>query len=149
MENQVTKRKILIVEDEEIIRDILTEMLSDEYDINAVNNGEEALNELKANPNIYSLILLDMVMPVMDGKTFLAKKHEEKSFKNVPVIVLTSDENVEEEVLRSGALDYIKKPFDKPNVIKARIFRIIDLYEKHNISLSEEEVVPALKIVDL
>ena len=149
MENQVTKRKILIVEDEEIIRDILTEMLSDEYDINTVNNGEEALNELKANPNIYSLILLDMVMPVMDGKTFLAKMHEEKTFKNVPVIVLTSDENVEEEVLRSGALDYIKKPFDKPNVIKARIFRIIDLYEKHNISLSEEEVVPALKIVDL
>ena len=145
MENQSLKRKILIVEDEESSREILTQMLSDEYEVVPASNGEEALKELKANPTAYSLILLDMLM---DGKTFLSKKQEEKSFKNVPVIVLTSDENNKEELLKNGALDCIKKPFDKPNDIKAKIWRIIDLYEKHKIS-DFEEVVPALKIVDL
>ena len=160
MENVESKIKLLVVEDEEISREILSNILSDEYDIDTASNGKEAIDILSANPSVYSLILLDMFMPVMDGKHFLKAKQKERHFKNVPVIVLTSDHGSEVEALRLGALDFIKKPYDKPDVIKARIARLIDLHEKHGISPEGDEAldktfnadesdIPALRITDL
>ena len=125
------KPTVLIVDDEEINNDILSFMLGDDYNILNAFNGLEALDILMKNK--VSIVLLDLMMPVMDGFTFLKKQKEISSIKDIPVIVLTSESKLEVEALNLGAMDFIKKPYESSEIIKARVNRIIDLYQ--NISL--------------
>ncbi len=123
------KRTVLVVDDELINVEIIREILSDAYEIIAASNGEEALSALRASPTPVSLILLDINMPVMNGFEFLEKVKEEEEYRRIPVIVLTAEKESELTSLQKGAVDFIKKPFDMPDIIVARVRRSIELAE--------------------
>lgn len=136
---QHAKRKVLIVEDEPINQQILAMILQQEYDVLLANNGQEALDILYEEHKTISIVLLDLVMPVMDGFEVLKRIEDEPSLKRIPVIVLTSDKSAEIESLKLGAQDFIVKPYDMPEVILARIKRSIMLAEETNLILSTQK----------
>ncbi|NBJ92301.1 diguanylate cyclase [Parablautia muri] len=119
--------KILIVDDSLLQATHLRNILGDEYDITIAQTPEEGLRQ--ASSDSYSLILLDVVMPGMDGFTLLKKLQEEVITRSVPVILITSLSDVESEQkgLVLGAVDYIVKPFHEL-IIKARVNTHIKLY---------------------
>ena len=131
------KKRVLIVEDEYINREMLGFMLNNAYDVLYAENGREALDILKKNDGI-SIVLLDLMMPVMDGFEFLDIKQNDPELKKIPVIVMTSDETAEVRSLNIGASDFIKKPYDAPEVILARIKRIVELAEDRDIITATE-----------
>lgn len=124
------KKQILIVEDNELNRLLLSELLSAEYQILEAENGLEALNILKQYKDTIALILLDVMMPVMDGYTFLDKMKEDGGLTSIPVIVMTQGDSEEDEVaaLVHGATDFVPKPY-RPRVIQHRVASIIKLRE--------------------
>lgn len=119
--------KILVVDDSVLQTARLKTILEDEYDVTIAQTAEEGL--LLASEEEYSLILLDVVMPGMDGFTLLKKLQEEIVTQSVPVILLTSLSAVEDEYqgLVLGAVDYITKPFN-PLIVKVRVNTHIKLY---------------------
>ncbi len=127
------KRKVLVVDDGAVERKMLKNMLEEHYDVLLAKNGQEALNLIKENSNTLSVILLDLVMPVMDGYEVLTALNKDEEMSRIPVIVLTADDTAEVKSLRMGAADFIQKPYNIPEVIYARIDRIIQLYEKNNL----------------
>ena len=133
------KRHILIIDDEEINREILGNMLKNDYEISFADNGAMAYEMLKDHSLKISLILLDLLMPVMDGFEFLEKIKDDESLNAVPVIVMTSEKPAEVRSIKLGADDFIAKPYDSPEVILARCERIIQLYEDKSIITSTEK----------
>lgn len=119
--------KILIVDDSRVQAAQLRSILVDEYDITIASTAEDGLH--LANVGNFSLILLDVVMPGMDGFTLLKLLQEEIIVQSVPVILITSltDEESEQRGLMLGAVDYITKPF-RPGIVKARVDTHIKLY---------------------
>ena len=120
--------KILIVDDSALQAAQLKSILKDEYKVTAVNTAEEGLRQASAGD--YSLILLDVVMPGMDGFTLLKKLQEEIITRSVPVILITSLADIQHEQhgLTLGAVDYITKPFH-PLIVNARVHTHIKLYQ--------------------
>ena len=133
------KRSVLVVDDEEINREILGGILEESYDVLYATNGEEALNIVEKKGPLLSLVLLDLMMPVMDGFAVMEKMQQDIVMRNIPIIVLTSEESAEIESLRKGAADFIKKPYDMPEKIMARVRRIIALFEDRMIIQSTEK----------
>lgn len=123
------KRTIMIVDDELINLEILKEILSEEYEVLTAENGKQALDTLHSSLKPVSLILLDINMPVMDGLEFLEAIKGEDSYKNIPIIVLTAEKDNELKSIKMGAVDFIPKPYDLPEVILARVTRSIELSE--------------------
>lgn len=124
------KRKILIVEDQEINRIILCNILDQDYDLLQAVNGLEGLNLLRSCKEDISLILLDLTMPVMDGYEFLDHVKKDPIMSAVPVIITTSKDSDEDEIrcLANGASDFVTKPYN-PEVVRHRIASIIHLRE--------------------
>ena len=123
----VFRRTILVVDDEPVNLRIMGKVLADEYDVVYAQSGEEAIKEMRANKDFLSLILLDLYMGKMHGYDVLGEIMADEELKKIPVIVLTSDKEAEVESLNRGAVDFISKPFDRPEVIRARIKRSIEL----------------------
>lgn len=121
---------ILVVEDNVINRKMLCEILSPEYEVLEAENGQEALEVLKEYGERVSLILLDIIMPVMDGYTFLTQVKADTAYSSIPVIVTTQNDGESDEVaaLSHGATDFVAKPY-KPQVILHRVASIINLRE--------------------
>lgn len=121
-------KKILIVDDSATQAARLRSILDDEYDVSVAQTAEEGLRRILEES--FSLVLLDVVMPGMDGFTLLKKLQEEAATWDVPVIMITSlsDAEHEQRGLVLGAVDYITKPF-KPLIIKARVDTHIKLYD--------------------
>ncbi len=132
------RRTILIVEDEMINVEILTEILSDAYEILSAENGKVALDLIRKSLTPISVILLDINMPVMGGLEFLKIIKEDDEYKRIPVIVFTSEKDNELEALELGASDFITKPYDLPEVILARVRRSIELSEDRMIIQAAE-----------
>lgn len=132
------KRSVLIVEDEQINREMLGFILSDAYDVLYASNGQEALKIMRQNAPLLSLVLLDVLMPVMDGFEVLKVMRDDENLRRIPVIVLTTEKSYEVKCLRLGASDFIKKPYDEPEVVLARVARIIELSETTHIIQSTE-----------
>lgn len=124
------RKKIMVVEDNEINLAILSEILSSEYSVLEAVNGQEALLVLKEHKDEISLILLDIVMPVMDGYTFLSIMKADPAYASIPVIVTTQSDSESDEVaaLSHGASDFVAKPY-KPQIILHRVASIIHLRE--------------------
>ena len=120
--------KILIVDDSMVQAAQLRSILADEYDVTIAQTAEEGLRQVSSES--YSLILLDVVMPGMDGFTLLKKLQEEIVTQSIPVILITSLSDVEHEQygLVLGAVDYITKPFN-PLIVRARVNTHIKLYD--------------------
>ena len=114
------KNRLLIVDDEPTNIHILSNILSDDYEIRAANNGERAIEAAKSQAP--DLILLDMIMPGLDGLQVCKLLQEDEATKDIPVIFVTSmsDPANEELGLRAGAVDYISKPVSPP-IVKARV----------------------------
>ena len=124
------KKQILVVEDNEINRAILCEILSCDYRVLEAENGQEALNILRQHKDSVALILLDVMMPVMDGYTFLDRVKEDNELSLIPVIVTTQSGSEADEVaaLAHGATDFVPKPY-RPQVILHRVASLIKLRE--------------------
>lgn len=123
--------KILIIDDSEMNRAILAEVLGEEFAILEAANGEEGLEYLENHEEDISLVLLDIIMPVMDGFEVLKVMSEKNFLDNIPVIMISSEES-ETYVKRAydmGATDYINRPFDA-QVVYRRVFNTIKLYAK-------------------
>ena len=123
------QKQILIVEDNELNRAIICEILSGQYRVLEAENGQEGLDILQQNKEV-ALILLDMMMPVMDGYTFLDRLREDEELSLIPVIVLTQSNSESDEVaaLAHGATDFVPKPY-RPKVILHRVASLIKLRE--------------------
>lgn len=132
-QNNIVKRRILIVDDELVNREILGNILSTVYEVEYADNGMIALDMLSLPDAAYSLVLLDLLMPVMDGFEFLKKRETNDKLKRIPVIVMTSEKESEVRSLELGAADFIKKPYDMPEVVIARCKRIVELFEDKNL----------------
>ena len=95
LQNARAKRKVLVVEDEWINREILGNMLSEEYDVAYAENGQQAISLLQEDADSFSLILLDLMMPVMGGEEVLKICRSDTALTGIPVIVMTQDEDAE------------------------------------------------------
>ena len=128
-DNAFFRRTVLIVDDEPINREILGTMIGGDYEILHAGDGAEAMRMVGDYGMTLSLILLDLLMPVMDGYEVLQKLSEDETLKRIPVIVLTSEKSAEVKSLGMGAVDFIPKPYDMPEIIRARVQRTIQLAE--------------------
>jgi diguanylate cyclase (GGDEF)-like protein len=132
------KRLVLIVDDERVNREILGHITSSDYEIMYAENGEEAMERIRENQEYLSLVLLDLLMPGMNGYDVIRTMRADEALTRIPIIVLTSEESAEVECLRLGASDFIVKPFSMPEVIMARIQKTIELFEDRSIIQSTE-----------
>ena len=125
------KNKILIVDDSEMNRMILADMLSDQYEILEAENGLQAVEVLYDRGTDISLVLLDIVMPEMDGFEVLAMMNRYHWIEEIPVIIISAENSnsVVERAYELGATDYINRPFDEIIVCR-RVINTILLYSK-------------------
>ena len=127
------KRRILVVDDEEINREILGMILSDDYEVLYAEDGEKALEVCGEQKESLSLVLLDLMMPVISGMEVLRRMKSDPDLRVIPVIVITADQEAETRSLGEGAIDFIPKPYPQKDVILARVRRIIELTEDREI----------------
>lgn len=128
---QSEKPLVLIVDDSEMNRAILNEMLKDEYCILEADNGRTALDMVDRYGDELSLVLLDIVMPGISGFEVLADLSRRSGIDNLPFIMISSEDS-DDMVLRAyelGASDYINRPFDS-RVVRRRVSNTIRLYAK-------------------
>ena len=137
IKSESAARRVLIVDDEFINREILGNILNNNYSIEYAENGKVAVEMTEKND--YSLILLDLLMPVMDGFETLKYLKSHDTTRDIPVIVMTSEKEAEVKSIELGAVDFITKPYDMPEVIYARCERIIEFSEDKSIIRSAEK----------
>ena len=139
------RRTVLIVEDERINRLMLGNIVKKEYEVLFAENGVQALDIIEKNSRLISLILLDILMPEMNGFQLLEILQGDEALRRIPVIVLTSEKSAEVKSLRLGAADFLSKPYDMPEVILARVQRSIALAEDSVIiNATETDVLTGL-----
>ena len=131
--NDFFERRVLIVDDEEINREILGTIIESEYKVVFAKNGKEALEKIHDKNSGISLVLLDILMPELSGFDVLKEMKKENLLTEIPVIVLTSEKDSEIESLKLGAADFLTKPYDRPEVILARARHSIELFENSKI----------------
>lgn len=123
MSEMVTQRrkKILIADDSEMNRDLLAAILEDEYDIVQANDGVKAVDYLHKHAEELSLVLLDLVMPQMDGFEVLAYMNKEHWIDYIPVIIISAEDSPAyiKRGYDLGVTDFIGKPFDG-NMVRRR-----------------------------
>lgn len=125
-EDGARKLKILVVDDIEINRIILHEILSDIYEIEQAADGMEAVSKLLNAIDKPNLVLLDIMMPGMDGFEVLDLMKADVTLSKIPVVFITAA-NEEVKGLNAGAVDYISKPFE-PEIVRLRIANQIELH---------------------
>mmetsp|Transcript_31241 Transcript_31241/g.63474 ORF Transcript_31241/g.63474 Transcript_31241/m.63474 type:complete len:213 (-) Transcript_31241:815-1453(-) len=122
---------ILSVDDDIVNQEVIKTALSDRYEIHVAMNGFEALEFFSTRSKLPDLVLLDVMMPGMDGFDVLRTIRDEKNIlpTTLPVIMLSAMEPVDKAVLqslKSGANDYVSKPFD-PDILKARVNTAVEI----------------------
>lgn len=124
------RKRILVVEDNDLNRAILCEILSASYNTIEADNGKKALEILRTTTQKVDLILLDLMMPIMNGYEFLDELKKDKELSLIPVIVTTQNESEDDEIaaLSHGATDFVPKPY-RPQVILHRIKSLITFKE--------------------
>lgn len=125
--------KILIVDDSKFNRQVLIDILKDSYAVIEAQNGLEALKIVEGQMKEIVAVFLDINMPEMDGITFLKKMTEKDYLGAFPVLVVTSEQSVNQvaECFEYGAADYIRKPVNT-DFVKQRLEKLLKLYEQKN-----------------
>lgn len=125
------QNKVLIVDDSELNRSLLADILRDEYEILEADNGLQAVKLLEFYQFEISLILLDIVMPEMDGFEVLAMMNKNKWIERIPVIIISAETTAAyiDAAYDLGATEYVNRPFD-PKTIRRRVSNTIMLYSK-------------------
>ena len=131
LRTQTIKPKILIVDDSDMNRDLLTEILKQDYELLEAENGEAALKMLEQYGTGIALVMLDLVMPKMDGFQVLTVMNERRLLEDIPVIMISSEDSGKyiSEAYGFGVSDYIRRPFDA-RVVYQRVLNTIKLYSK-------------------
>ena len=137
-----SRSTILIIDDEDIAKQKLKDVMSAEFDILSVSDGKEALDILAANSGRIAVVLLDLIMPVMDGFQFMNEFRKHKEYNNIPVIVATSNDDwhFEQKCLEAGVWDFVMKPYN-PVLLQ---FRIKNAIEKSRMIMSERDPITGL-----
>ena len=128
-----SRKCILIADDIEMNREIIGDLLRDEYDVLYASDGNEALEVLRAHREEIDLLLLDLQMPNRSGREVIAEMQVDEDLMSVPVIVLTVDQQAELDCLKIGAMDFIPKPYPDIEIVKARISKCIELSEDRDL----------------
>lgn len=120
------QKTVLVVDDSTTNRSILCDILHSDYTVIQAENGIQAFTKLKKQDKKVDAIILDIIMPEMDGYEFMNKIKQDKTLSQIPVIILTekSDRDTEKKVLESGAWDFVPKPYDA-DIIKLRLKNVI------------------------
>lgn len=138
------KNKILIVDDAEMNRDLLCEILKEEYDIVEAENGKQALEIMEKEADNISAILLDIVMPVMDGFQVLEGLKKLNVLDKVPVLVISGETSIQNEkkCFECGVSDFIGRPFNA-TLVKKRVQNMVNhyAYKNHLEEKVEEQTV--------
>ena len=139
------RRQILVVDDELINREILSNILWQDYEVLTAENGREALEIIREKQKTLSLVLLDLLMPEVGGFEVMAQMKADQDLRGIPIIVMTSEQSAEVESLKAGAIDFITKPYNHPEIILARVLRTIELMEDREIlSVTERDSLTGL-----
>lgn len=141
------KDKVLIVDDMKMNRELLADILGDEYSILEAENGRQAIELLETMNSEIAIVLLDLIMPEVDGITVLKEMKKNKWTDEIPVLVISSENsvNVERECFDYGVSDFIRKPFDFL-VVKKRVENIVGLYlYKNKLEETVEKQTAALR----
>jgi adenylate cyclase len=144
------KQTVLVVDDATENIDVIVGLLKDQYKVKAATNGTKALKIVNSD-NPPDLILLDIMMPEMDGYEVITELKKHSSTKNIPVIFLTGKSEASDETkgFEMGAVDYISKPFN-PSIVKARVNTQIELVmQRQKTEQLLGNVLPAKVITDL
>ncbi len=128
-----SRKHILIVDDVESNREIMGDLLEEDYEISYAADGAEALKALHNSKGDIDLVLLDLLMPNQDGRETLAMMQVDEDLRSIPVIVLTVDQEAELDCLKIGAMDFIPKPYPDVEIVKARIDKCIELAEDRDL----------------
>ena len=141
---------VLAVDDIDTNVIILEEILKEDYNVLTANNGKEALDILRGATVLPKIILLDLQMPEMNGRELFDILKTEDSLKRIPVIFITSENDSETELLAAGAVDFIKKPFPDPEIVKLRVRNQIDLknYSDNLEDMVAKKTAESTKILD-
>ena len=134
-----TQRRVLVVDDEAINREVLGTIIGEGCEVLYAENGRQALGMIRRNRDTLSLVMLDLYMPEMDGFTVLETMHNDPELSRIPVIVLTGEPSAELRSLELGAADFLTKPYDMPEIIRARVSRTVELSEGRNIIRAAEK----------
>lgn len=134
------KKRVLIVDDVEMNREMLYEILKDEYYVIQAENGIQALEYIEDESNEIAVVLLDLVMPGLDGFGVLEEMNKKNLQEKIPVLVISGDNysETEEKCFDYGISDFVSKPY-YDNVVKKRIKNLVDLFQHKN--RLEEKVV--------
>jgi putative two-component system response regulator len=141
------RKKVLIIDDAQLNRHILAEMLENDYEVIEADNGQAGLELLKSNREDLCLVLLDLIMPVMDGFGVIEKMAKSGDILSIPILVISVEQSVEAErkCLELGVADFIRKPFDTSLVMR-RVKNVVDLYSyRHNLEEQVAKQTKALK----
>ena len=145
------KSTILIVDDSELNRMILADILGDEYNFIEAENGARAIELLRTHTDI-DLILLDMVMPEMNGFDVLTAMNNNRQIEDIPVVMISAENGIEhiERAYDLGVTDYISRPFDRM-VVRRRVVNalILAAKQKRLMQLAAEQIYEKEKISDL
>ena len=123
------RKTILVVDDVEMNREIMGDLLADDYNIAYAADGVEALEVLRSHKDEINLVLLDLQMPKKNGREVIAQMQVDEDLMDIPVIFLTVDQASELDCLKTGAMDFIPKPYPDIEIVKARISKCIELAE--------------------
>lgn len=125
--------RILVVDDAEINRELLRDMLEDEYVVDMAENGETALKKLEEHLDDTAALLLDLHMPGMDGFGVIAAIRQNGWLNRIPVLIISSekDVDVENKCFCLGVTDFIHKPFES-SIVKNRVRNTVDLFAGKN-----------------
>ena len=141
------KDRILVVDDMEMNREILKGIFEEDYEVILAENGREAVEYINSNRGKLAAILLDIVMPEMDGFGVLDYMHEQHLMMSVPVILITSDTSSESRKrgYDLGVSDIVSKPFEVP-IVRRRVSNLVDLYHhKNNLEAMVEKQTEEIK----
>lgn len=125
--------KVLIVDDIELNREMLAVVLGDEYSVLEAGDGEQAIEMLKDPQNQIGALLLDLIMPKLDGYAVLKYMKENDLMERIPVLIISADSTreAERDCLEMGVSDFIRKPFDG-KIVRNRVRNIMELFMYKN-----------------
>lgn len=117
MDPLATPKRVLLVEDDRDVREALAQVLEFEgYEVASAANGLEAIEQLRRDL-APSIILLDLMMPVMDGRQFRSIQMQDPTIASIPVIVISADGQVEQKVAGLGIAGYLRKPIEVEDLL--------------------------------
>lgn len=140
-------KKILVVDDAEINRELLCTILEQDYTLEAAENGTQAMRKLQEAEQDWAAVLLDLQMPEMDGFAVIASMEQQGYLDRIPVLIISSEQaaEIESQCFELGVSDFIHKPFDS-SIVRNRVRKTINQFERKNtLRRKVEEQEEALK----